>query len=323
MKFRVERDDLADAVAWVAQEPAHPSVRCRCWAACCSRRSAADGTLTVSGFDYEVSGQVERRARRSATPAAGVLVSGRLLAEITQALPAKPVDIAVDGSRVTIVCGSARFTPADHAGRGLPGAAGHAAARRHGRRPTVRRGRRPGRGGRRPGRHAADADRRPAGDRRVDAHPGRHRPVPAGGARAGLDAGGRRAEHRGAGAGPHAGRRRQDARRLRRPSARPSRRRRHARLLRRRPAGATTRLLDAEFPQVPLALPGRAHHARASAQVAALAEAIKRVALVTDRGHAGAAGVRRRTGSRLAAGGDDEGRAEEELQLRVRRRAAD
>jgi DNA polymerase-3 subunit beta len=39
-----------------------------------------------------------------------VLVSGRLLAEITRSLPAKPVDVAVLGPKVSIVAGSARFT---------------------------------------------------------------------------------------------------------------------------------------------------------------------------------------------------------------------
>ena len=44
-------------------------------------------------------------------PADGAaLVSGRLLAEITKALPAKPVDIAAVGAHLELVCGSARFT---------------------------------------------------------------------------------------------------------------------------------------------------------------------------------------------------------------------
>jgi DNA polymerase-3 subunit beta len=39
-----------------------------------------------------------------------VLVSGRLLADIARSLPARPVDIASDGAKVVITCGSARFT---------------------------------------------------------------------------------------------------------------------------------------------------------------------------------------------------------------------
>jgi DNA polymerase-3 subunit beta len=39
-----------------------------------------------------------------------VLVSGKLLADISRSLPAKPVDVTTDGSKVSVVCGSGRFT---------------------------------------------------------------------------------------------------------------------------------------------------------------------------------------------------------------------
>jgi DNA polymerase III subunit beta len=42
--------------------------------------------------------------------AGSVLVPGRLLADITRSLPGQPVDIATDGSRVHVSCGSSRFT---------------------------------------------------------------------------------------------------------------------------------------------------------------------------------------------------------------------
>jgi DNA polymerase-3 subunit beta len=45
----------------------------------------------------------------TSTPGAA-LVSGRLLADISRALPPHPVDVALDGARLTIACGSARFT---------------------------------------------------------------------------------------------------------------------------------------------------------------------------------------------------------------------
>jgi DNA polymerase-3 subunit beta len=105
MKFRVERDALADAVAWTAKSlPSRPSVPVLAGVLL----RVADGTLTVSGFDYEVSSQVTTDVHADADGAA--LVSGRLLAEITKALPAKPVDIAAVGSHLELVCGSARFT---------------------------------------------------------------------------------------------------------------------------------------------------------------------------------------------------------------------
>ena len=55
MKFRVERDALADAVAWTAKSlPSRPSVPVLAGVLL----RVTDGRLQVSGFDYEVSSQV-------------------------------------------------------------------------------------------------------------------------------------------------------------------------------------------------------------------------------------------------------------------------
>jgi DNA polymerase III subunit beta len=106
MKFRVEREALADAVAWTAKSlPARPPVPVLAGVLL----EVDNHRLTVSGFDYEVSGQVGLDV--DAETAGRVLVSGRLLAEITRALPAqKPVQVSVDGPRAEITCGTARFT---------------------------------------------------------------------------------------------------------------------------------------------------------------------------------------------------------------------
>ncbi|MGW0038107.1 DNA polymerase III subunit beta [Gordonia sp. NPDC003376] len=108
MKFRVARDEFSDAVAWVARSlPSRPPVP----VLGCVVLTAGDdptGGLTISGFDYEVSAQ-ESIASEIAEPGK-VLVSGRLLADITRALPNKPVDVHLDGSRVAIACGSAKFS---------------------------------------------------------------------------------------------------------------------------------------------------------------------------------------------------------------------
>lgn len=106
MKIRVERDGLADAVAWVARSlPARPPVPVLGGVLL---DATAEDTLTISGFDYEVSAQVSTQAEIDTT--GRTLVSGRLLADITKALPARPVEMTVDGSRVTITCGSSRFS---------------------------------------------------------------------------------------------------------------------------------------------------------------------------------------------------------------------
>ena len=105
MKFRVAREDLADAVAWVARSlPSRPPVP-----VLGGILLTVDGdVLSVAGFDYEVSTRAEIAV--DAETGGKVLVSGRLLAQITSALPPKPVDVEVDGAKVAIRCGSARFS---------------------------------------------------------------------------------------------------------------------------------------------------------------------------------------------------------------------
>jgi len=105
MKFRVEREALADAVAWTARSlPTRPPVPVLAGVLL----EVEGHQLSVSGFDYEVSTQVVIEV--DAAVAGRALVSGRLLAEITRALPAHPVQITVAGSRAELTCGSARFT---------------------------------------------------------------------------------------------------------------------------------------------------------------------------------------------------------------------
>ena len=105
MKFRVAREDFAESVAWVARSlPSRPPVPVLGGVLLV----ADENGLTVSGFDYEVSAQM-RVAAEVAGPGQ-VLVSGRLLADITKSLSNKPVDVSVDGTRVLIACGSAKFS---------------------------------------------------------------------------------------------------------------------------------------------------------------------------------------------------------------------
>jgi DNA polymerase-3 subunit beta len=109
VKFRVERDVLSDAAAWVARSlPARPPVPVL-GGVLVEAATGSDGDrLTVSGFDYETSARVELDA--TIGDPGRLLVSGRLLADITRALPPKPVDLVVDGARATITCGNSRFS---------------------------------------------------------------------------------------------------------------------------------------------------------------------------------------------------------------------
>ena len=105
LKFRLTREDFADAVAWVARNlPSRPTVPVLAGVLL----TGSDDGLTVSGFDYEVSAEVQIPAE-IASPGS-VLVSGRLLSDIVRSLPAKPVDVSVEGTRVSLTCGSARFS---------------------------------------------------------------------------------------------------------------------------------------------------------------------------------------------------------------------
>ncbi|MET8003127.1 DNA polymerase III subunit beta [Nonomuraea glycinis] len=106
MMFRIERDVLAEAVAWTARSlPARPSVPVL---AGMRLEVTEDQRLKLSGFDYEVSAEVTLELHTGEQGV--VLVSGKLLAEITRALPAQPVDFVVEGAKAVVTCGSARFT---------------------------------------------------------------------------------------------------------------------------------------------------------------------------------------------------------------------
>src|SRR6202048_5603394 len=102
LKFRLVREDFADAVAWVTGSlPTRPTVPVLAGVLL----TGSDDGLTVSGFDYEVSAEV-RLAAEIASPGT-VLVSGRLLSDITRALPDKPVDVRGGGARGSLECGRA------------------------------------------------------------------------------------------------------------------------------------------------------------------------------------------------------------------------
>lgn len=105
LRFRLVRESFADAVSWVAKNlPTRPAVPVLSGVLL----SGSEDGLTISGFDYEVSAEAQVPAE-IASPGS-VLVSGRLLSDITRALPSKPVDVCVDGNRMALTCGTARFS---------------------------------------------------------------------------------------------------------------------------------------------------------------------------------------------------------------------
>ncbi|MDQ4491809.1 DNA polymerase III subunit beta [Sinomonas sp. ASV486] len=104
MKFRVERDVLTEAVSWAARSLSpRPPVPVLAGLLL----KAHDGVVTLSSFDYETSARLEIPAeiREEGT----ILVSGRLLADICRSLPAAPVDVETDGTKVTLTCRRSSF----------------------------------------------------------------------------------------------------------------------------------------------------------------------------------------------------------------------
>lgn len=106
MKFRVERDVLAEAVTWAARGlPSRPPVPVL---AGILIEADEQDTLTMSAFDYEVSARITVPAEVS--DGGTVLVHGKLLADISRNLPGRPVDVVTEGNKVTLTCGSSRFS---------------------------------------------------------------------------------------------------------------------------------------------------------------------------------------------------------------------
>jgi DNA polymerase-3 subunit beta len=105
MRFIVERDALAEAVAWVARSlPSRPVLPILSGLLL---EASPDG-LTLSCFDYEVSARILVDAK--VTEPGIALVPGRLLAEITRSLPPLPVEVDHEKDDVTVTCGPASFT---------------------------------------------------------------------------------------------------------------------------------------------------------------------------------------------------------------------
>ncbi|WP_066934875.1 DNA polymerase III subunit beta [Microtetraspora fusca] len=103
MKFEVNRDVLADAVAWAARVlPGRPAVP-----VLSGLLLEAGDDLRISAFDYEVSAQVVIEA--DVAEPGRALIPGKVLAEITRSLPNEPVRIALDGSEALLTCGSVEF----------------------------------------------------------------------------------------------------------------------------------------------------------------------------------------------------------------------
>ena len=123
VKFRVERDVFADAVAWTARSiPTRPGTVPQLSGIMLATTSS-DG-LAMSGFDYETSAEVTARPRSPTT--ARSWCPGACWPTSPAPFLTSPVEVALDGSKPQPDLRQLTLQPADDAGRGLSRAAGDA-----------------------------------------------------------------------------------------------------------------------------------------------------------------------------------------------------
>ena len=104
MRFIVERDALADGVMWVSRSlSARPIMPVLLGVLIKADKQG----VHLSGYDLETSGKAEVAA--DVKEEGVVLVSGKLLSDIARALPNKPVTFSLEGNRVSVISGSAKF----------------------------------------------------------------------------------------------------------------------------------------------------------------------------------------------------------------------
>jgi DNA polymerase-3 subunit beta len=105
MKFQVNRDVFSEAVSFAVKLlPQRTTLPILSGVLI----ETIDSGLTLSSFDYEVSARTEITAE--VEEQGKILVSGRLLAEIASRLPSAPVRFSTEEGRISVSCGSAKFT---------------------------------------------------------------------------------------------------------------------------------------------------------------------------------------------------------------------
>ena len=105
MKFTVEQGALTDGVNWVSRSLSNRPIKTELLGIVID---ATGDEVILSGSDLETSSKAFFKAGISQP--GKVLVPGKLLAEISRSLPNKPITITLDGSRVLVTSGSAKFT---------------------------------------------------------------------------------------------------------------------------------------------------------------------------------------------------------------------
>ena len=105
MKFTIEQSKLVDVVNWVSRSLSTRPIQTALLGIVID---ADGGKVVLSGSDLETASRATTDA--DVTTPGKVLVPGKLLADISRSLPNKPVTIQLDGTRVLVNSGSAKFT---------------------------------------------------------------------------------------------------------------------------------------------------------------------------------------------------------------------
>jgi DNA polymerase-3 subunit beta len=105
VKFTVDQQALTDGVNWVSRSLSTRPIKTELLGI---KIDATGDQVILSGSDLETSSKALFNA--DIFEKGAVLVPGKLLAEISRSLPNKPITITLDGSRVLVTSGSAKFT---------------------------------------------------------------------------------------------------------------------------------------------------------------------------------------------------------------------
>ena len=105
MKFTIEQSKLVDVVNWVSRSLSSRPIQTALLGIVIE---ADKQKIVLSSSDLETASRASTDAE-VATPGK-VLVPGKILADISRSLPNKPVTIQLDGTRVLVNAGSAKFT---------------------------------------------------------------------------------------------------------------------------------------------------------------------------------------------------------------------
>ena len=104
VSFRVHKDELSDAAAWVARslptKNTQPVLRAVVI-------TADDNGLEFAGFDYEVSTRV--RIGAEVTDPGRVAVAGKVFSDVVGTLPNDVIEVSTDGKAMTLRAKSSRF----------------------------------------------------------------------------------------------------------------------------------------------------------------------------------------------------------------------